>query len=496
MSNFFESFIGFFSPDSALKRAQKRFALAELRSYEAAGKGRRTDSWRATANSANTENYSSIVTLRNRSRDMVRNNVYAKSAIDVISTNTIGTGILPNPKSADEKNLTNIKQAWRQWAETPMCDFNGRLNFYGLQEQVMRAVAESGESIILKRKVKTSICPLGIQLQVLESDFLDVNKTIATLDGINQKNPGGYIIQGIEFDSNGKRVAYWLYERHPGDYSFQPVRALVSRRVPESEVIHVFHQERPGQERGVPFGVSAMLRLRDFDDYEDAQLIRQKIAACFTVFIEDNVSDNFKVNSTTEDDKMIERVEPGIIEHVPSGKKVSFANPPTVQNYDEYSRKMLQGIAAGYGVSYEALTKDLSNVNFSSGRMGWLEFHRNVTKWQKNVIIPTLCDTVWKWFFFNGSLAGFFNDVSTDISWTTPRREMIDPVKETTGITNQVRAGILTPSGAARQQGYEFSELMKEYSDDLKLVDKYGIILDTDMRFQTKQTVDAPEPGA
>jgi capsid protein len=34
----------------------------------------------------------------------------------------------------------------------------------------------------------------------------------------------------------------------------------------------------------VPFGHAAMLRLKDLEEFEDTQLIRQKIAACFTAF--------------------------------------------------------------------------------------------------------------------------------------------------------------------------------------------------------------------
>lgn len=490
-TDFVDSFLSFVSPARALTRAKYKLALDELRKYDAAAKGRRNSDWFASGASANTETRSALSVLRDRSRDLVRNNPYAKSAIDIISNNTIGAGIVPSIKAKNESILKIIKSNWKIWAETNTCDADNRLTFYGIQKIAMRAVAESGEVIIRKKRVPQSTSFLGFQIQVLESDFLDLNKTIPMIES------GGYIIQGIEFDKKGNRVAYWLYQIHPGESSLsQPVRAWISTRVPAEEIIHIYNKERPGQERGVPMGVAAFMRMKDFDDYEDAQLMRQKIAACFAVFIEDYDPSGLTTKSTGKK-KLSERVQPGIIEHVPPGKKVSFANPPGVQNYEEYCRKMIQGIAAAYGITYESIAKDLSKVNFSSGRMGWLEMHRNITDWQQNIIIPSLCVGIMKWFI---DALVFIEEINegdfVSSSWTAPRREMIDPVKETTGITNQIRSGMRTWSESVREQGFEPEEVLSEYAAELKLFDKYGIIFDTDMRHQVQQTVAPPLVGA
>lgn len=482
--NLFEKSIAFFDPKTALKRAAARQSLDKIRSYDAATKGRRASGWHAIGTSANAENQS-LFDLRNRHRELRRNNPYAKSAIDVIATNVIGAGIIPEPRAKDIEKK-RIKNAWKDWGETTECDYNGRLNFYGLQKLAMEAVAESGGVIWLKRKVKQSVSKIGIQIQVLEIDYLDWHKTVTLLEN------GGYIIQGVEFDKTDKRVAYWMYESHPGDII--NLKSLVSKRVLESEVIHIFKQDRPGQVNGVPFGTSTFIRLRDFDEFEDAQLMSQKMASCFSIFVQDSGPDT--LTSTEPKASMSESVQPGIIEHLGPGKTVTFASPPAAHQSAEYSRKVLQAIAIGYGITYEALTGDLSNVNFSSGRMGWLEAHRKVTDLQYNLIIPIPCDGTWKWFMEAASIAGLVPNANTKADWTPPRREMIDPVKETTGITNQVRAGLLSPSEAARQQGYDFDDLVTQYAADLAKLDKTGIILDTDMRHQVQQTVDPPKPGA
>ena len=52
-------------------------------------------------------------------------------------------------------------------------------------------------------------------------------------------------------------------------------------------MLHVYRGGRPGQVRGVSWFAPVVLRLKDFDDYEDAALLKQKIAACLAVLTTD-----------------------------------------------------------------------------------------------------------------------------------------------------------------------------------------------------------------
>ena len=75
---------------------------------------------------------------------------------------------------------------------------------------------------------------------------------------------------------------------------------------------------------------------------------------------------------------------------MPAGKDVRFASPPSVGEFDQFRGPMLLQIAAGYGITYEALTSDLSQANYSSARMGHLEFSRNIDCWQKQILIAQM----------------------------------------------------------------------------------------------------------
>jgi lambda family phage portal protein len=479
--SFIDNIVGYISPKAAFERARWRRAtdILQERKFDAASKSRRTTGWASVDTSVNVLTGIALSTLRARSRDLVRNNPYARKAISVIVNNTVGTGIQAAPMSRSANRTETAKTMWRKWAGTTECDWDGQRTFYGIQKAALRTVAESGECIILLRRKRNGTVP--IQLQLLEPDYLDSSKDI------REMGDGGKIMQGVEYDKSGKRVAYWLYDSHPGEYGFRE-----SRRVDASNVIHLYEVLRPGQVRGIPFGVSAMMRLKDFDDYEDAELVRQKIAACFAAFVVD--ADPSSAVGSGGSDEMIERLEPGIIEHLPPGKQIEFASPPTTGNYDNYSRKILQAIASGYGITYESLTGDLSNVNFSSGRMGWLEMQRQIESWQWDMMVPMMCQPVWSWFTDAAAIMGLSTgDLS--VEWTAPRREMIDPVKETNAIVTQIRAGIRSWPEAIREQGYEPDQVLTEIAEFNTKVDSKGIILDTDPR-KTKAEQLKAEPEA
>jgi hypothetical protein len=86
-----------------------------------------------------------------------------------------------------------------------------------------------------------------------------------------------------------------------------------------------------------------------------------------------------------------------------------------------------RGISAGFGTSYETLTNDYSNVNFSSGRMGWLEFNRNIERYKWLMMILRLCDKVYGWFIEASRLAGHIPFAANpSVSWTPPRRDELE----------------------------------------------------------------------
>jgi lambda family phage portal protein len=212
-------------------------------------------------------------------------------------------------------------------------------------------------------------------------------------------------------------------------------------------------------------------------------LIRQKIAACFSVFIRKTdplFIENYNKSGETLD-PLSEKVSPGIIDYLAPGEDVTFAAPPGVSGYNEYTRAILRAIAAGYGITYEALTGDLSNVNFSSGRMGWLEMHRQIESWQVHTVVPLFCEPIWKVFCEAAKMRGIVSKTAV-AEWTPPRRLMLDPVKEANGLSLQIRAGLISRAEAVRQLGFDPDVLLAEMISEQAEQDAAGMMLESDAK--------------
>ena len=461
------------APGWALSRIRSRaIAQTVARHFEEAQPGRRTTNWTRSAADANAANRPALTILRAHARDLIRNNSWARKAQRTISNNTVGWGIRPK---ALGKEAAAAGALWKSWGETTECDADRRLTFYGIQALAMKTIAEAGELLIRRRprRVEDGLT-IPMQLQVLEPDFIDGLK-----DGI-QGPAGGPTIQGVEFDKLGRRVAYWLFDQHPGS---QRLWSIVSKRVPAEDILHVYYVERAGQVRGVSWYAPAIVNLKDFDEYEDATLMRQKIAALFAAFVTDvdgAGAPGLGAAPTSDEDPLQETLEPGLISYLPPGKNVTFANPPLTTD-DGFSTRTLRRIAAGIGVTYEDMTGDYSQVNFSSARMARLSHWANVHDWRWNMLVPQLCDVVWRWAMEAAALAGQIEQ-PMPAQWTPPPMPMIEPDKEGLALARLVRTGAMTHDEMVREQGDDPEAHWAEYSACLKKLDDLGIVLDSDVR--------------
>jgi lambda family phage portal protein len=320
-SNLIDSLVDYFSPSAGLRRQRARLAqsfLAEhARKYEGASSGRRTDGWKARqVTSVNAEIGPALHLVRERSRDLVRNDPYATRAVAGITANVIGTGIMYDMagEGTSARKLANAKAIWRDWSESTDCDADGLHDFYGLQSLAQRTVTEGGEALLVRkwrRKRDGYDIPVPFQVQVLEGDYIDTAKNADLSDG-------GFILQGVEFDSKGRRVAYWLFPKHPGEQLLTFGKGFTSQRTLASDVKHLFRVDRAGQVRGMPWGAPCIIRLRDFDEYEDFVALRMKIAACFTAFVGD-IEAPAEGETTTK--AFAEKLEPGAIEILPPARR-------------------------------------------------------------------------------------------------------------------------------------------------------------------------------
>jgi lambda family phage portal protein len=443
-------------PGWAKSRLQNRLAAQRLLAlYDGGRLSDRTSGWRSDSTGPNTEIGPALSLLRDRSRDLVRNNGYASSGLEKLVSYQVGTGIVPRSMTGDADLDGQANAAWEEWARR--ADLGGRLDVYGIQALAARSRAEAGEALAL-------LVPLGanearrrgqrvpLALQLLEPDHLDV-----TYDEVL---PGGrQIRQGVEIDATGAPVGYWLNETHPGEYdiSFRP--GFMRRRFDASRMLHLYRQDRPGQLRGVPDLASVMLKLRQLDDLEDATLQQAVVQACVAAFVTSDAAAaegplEGRNTSTGAQEKVI---RPGMTERLLPGESVDFLTPSPNGQFDALSRHQLRVIAEGFGLTYDLLTGDLSQANYSSLRAGRLAFKRRLEQAQWLMLIPRLCQPVWDAFVQAAQLAGVLplRAGAWPVEWAAPRFEMVDPLKDTLAIEKQLRLGLTTWGQAVAEMGWD-----------------------------------------
>jgi lambda family phage portal protein len=448
------------------------------RSYEGADMGRLLGEWNPAADSANPQVYMDLATLRNRSRDLLRNNPLAVKGIQSMVSAVIGGGIHPQAVTGNEAMDKRIMQAWAQWQSGELDTAHDR-TWAALQTLWVRGWLESGGVFIRKRPRRLSDgFAVPLQLQTLEADFCDLFKNYPVGDS------GGHVTMGVQFDAVGRREGYWLYRQHPGEsLPMLNVPTFSAVFVEADRCAYLTMPERPGQVHGVPWVAPAMRTLWDLAAYNAAEMVRKRTEACMAAFVvpgdesysTDSDQEGAGPSVETSDGTTLDRMEPGTIGILRGGKDIKFSQPSNNSQWDSYIRTQHRLVAAGMRVPYERLTTDLGQVNYSSYRAGDLEFRRLVMTLQRQVVIPLVCQQVWGWFIEALGVLDPTIPAKVPVKWHCPRFEELDREKELKADALAVANGFASPSQVVAEHGGDYGDTIAQWKVDMDAAKKAGL---------------------
>jgi lambda family phage portal protein len=485
-----DRFVGWISPRAGLVRYFDRVRLQ--RAYEAAAP---RDTWRPrrAGASANADHYSDALIVRGKARSLYQNVPYVRAGVEALVSQTVGTGIttFSTGKQADQVNAL-----WKEWGK--VCDADGRLDLYGLQAAAYRALIVDGEVLIrLRPRLPTDGLPVPLQLQLLEIDWLDTTRISAP--GVGGALPGNQIINGIEYDPLGRVAAYWLWDIHPGDIGMlRAMGKMQSSRVPASSVIHLYEPTRPGQGRGMSRLASIITRVRDLQLLEDAELARKNLESRLGVLVSgdptsmanppaEGASADPAGAQTTGD---LGQLPSGGITSLPPGMNITTVAPNAAPGHVDSVKHHLHLIAAGLGVPYEMLTGDMKEVNFSSARVRLMDFRRQVEAQQWLLLIPRMCEQLWRAFNDAAALGGSLRKPDYQCDHSTPRFEYVNPEQDANAELKLISGGLLTMSESLRQRGYKPEAVFSELKSDFDTLKASGV-LDIMLIMQKGRVVDS-----
>lgn len=460
--------IGWINPRAGLRRASAREMLG--RAYEGAS---RADGWRVrrAGASARTDYIADAREVRHRARALACNVPLIAQAVNVMVSCTIGTGIVP--RWVNDRDGVVAKR-WKAW--TKLADYDGLLDFYGLQGKAWATMKVDGEVLarLRERRVGPTVVPL--QIQLLEIDWLDV--------GRNEVRGTNEVIAGIEYDRRGERAAYWLFDRHPGDVG---LRATLreSQRVPAEEIIHLFNPARPGQQAGISALAPVIPTVRDLQVYEDAEQARKNLETRWGAVGEwdESLLDGVKLPEGVKDQgagpamlDLGELAGGGIVGMPPGMRNPTFIQPTAAPGYVEYVKHKQKIICAGAGVPYEYATGDMSEVNFSSSRVRTNQYKRDVEREQWTLAVPMFCDRIATRWLSLHDLVGM--PVPPDVypDWTTPKWASVNPVQDVAADLSEIKGGLSSISEKIRQRGYDPELVFGELKTDLERLKSDGTL--------------------
>jgi lambda family phage portal protein len=458
------------------------------RMYGGAKFSRLTADWVTGNTSADSEIYGSAQKLRDRVRQLCRDNDYARQALRAIESNVIGQGVpfqsqvrMQRGGRLDQRLNNAIEELWKEWGHAKSCHTAGKLSFHDIERLAIRSVAESGEVFIriVRQSFAGSKVPLA--LEVLEADLLD--------DGLNGRSQqGNEIRMGIEVDEWGRPVAYHFLAYHPGDYQFsnQQISTQRHKRVLADDVIHLYRTDRPGQTRGVSWFASAIERLHHLSGYEQAEVVRARASSALMGFI--TSPEGELIGDEVFDGDRVSGFEPGVFKYLAPGESVTVPqlDAPDGQ-FEPFVRAMLRAMAAGIGCSFETISRDFSQTNFSSSRLSLLEDRdhwRNLQRWMIDTFHQRVFDVWLDMAVLNGALSLPQYDLQPEryrhVRWMPRGWSWVDPQKEVQAYKEAVRCGFKTLADVVAEQGGDLEELFEARQRETELAVEMGLVFDTD----------------
>lgn len=465
--NTLDRVIGFISPVRAARRYRARLSLAIAGGYIGGSRSRRSlKEWNPLGYDADTDILPDLPALRERSRDLIRNNPLAAGAINTKVTNVVGTGLRLQSRidrgvlnmTEDQANAweDRAEREWRLFWDTKECDAARTLTGNALTSLVYRQAKENGDVFVVMPRIKRKGCAYDLKMQVVEADRV-CNKD----DTLDTETLAG----GIQKDKYGAPVSYHILKQHPGvlmhakSREWQEVPAF-GRILGFRNVIHLFKTVRPNQSRGVPDLAPVIEPLKQLGRYTDAELDAAVISSFFTVFIETESGDtpldltdlSGETGSKTTDDDY--KLASGAIIGLAKGEKIHDTNPGRPNDsFDPFVMAILRKIGVALELPFEILIKHFTK-SYSAARAALLEawkYFITERQWLADDFNRLIYEVWMAEAVSKGRIAapGFFTDplirhAYLGSEWVGPAKGQIDEKKEVEAAQMAVDMGIST----------------------------------------------------
>ena len=429
-------------------------------------------------------------TLRKRSEQLFTENIYARGLIRRLITNEINTGLTPEaapdegilgkPTGSLNDWTETVENRFEVWASAPdLCDWKREQTFGGLQQTARREALICGDVLVVIRTNRANNLP-AVQL----------------ISGSRVKNPpteprvGNLIKHGVEFDPQGRVVAYWVCQ---DDWTFKRLPAFGEKSGKRIAWLIFGTEKRLDEVRGQPLLSVVLQSLKEIDRYRDSAQRKAVINSVLAMFIKKTQdkpgtlpmtggavrrSEGRTAVSPQESPRsfgMTKHVPGVVMEELQTGEEpVGFHSQGTDINFPVFEAAVINAVAWANEVPPEILTLAFSN-NYSASQAAINEFkiylNRKWKEWGE-----TFCSPIYVEWMVSETLLGKINPEGFLDSWNDPTKYDIfgawvsvdwygsikpstDTLKQARGAQIMCQEGWSTNAREARQiSGTKFSK--------------------------------------
>lgn len=422
--------------------------------------------WDLSAGSANADTLPYADDLRYQSRDLYRNNPLAGGALRTLSTNVVGTGLLPQ-SMIDTKILglsDDAANEWQSdaeryfflWAASQNADIRRTLNFWQMQDLVFLTALMSGDAFTIRRFKERSGSLFGVCLQVVEGD--------RCASPWGSETPSDHIRGGVEMDDDGAPIRYHFLQEHPGETLPRSSKLAKWTSTPAFDengmrlTLHHYEMDRPEQARGVPYLAPVVEALKQLGRYTEAEITAAVVSGMFSVLVKTETPSGMAggaipgaIPGQVGGVQMapagtgLTRLQSGMIMDLAPGESVEVVNPNRPNTaFDPFVMAVMRQISARLELPLEVLVKHFT-ASYSASRGALLEAWKTYRR-RRAWMVASLCQPVWEWVISEAvargylDAPGFFDNplrraAWLGCSWTGSPMGQLDPLKEAKAAT-------------------------------------------------------------
>lgn len=420
-----------------------------------------------------------------------------------------GTAIIEVGQSDVYANL-RVEGWWQDFQQAKFCDVRGRRTYNGLRQIRLWGAARDGGHFI--RLIEDSkVNEMGFSLQHINDEWVDY------FYNVPDTGNGTTIRLGIEYPFTswgiGKPVAYYFIKRQQRDWQSGAVTRrgyggtnsyATHDRVPAEQIIHFARFTDTEGTRPAPWGVGAIAKVRQLDQYEVAEVVAARMGACLTGWLYSDILPEGGIGAIPGNAVNTAKgmsLVPGGVYGLPYGVKYEGHSPSHPSgNFEDFRKGMLRSIAAAFpGADYNSLGNDLEGISFSAGRLGRLdsnEIWKMLQKWDIDTAERPIFERGLEMALITGYLP-FTYSKAKFAKLNKPRFQgrrwaQVDEVKAVSAAALRIANKLSNRNRECADAGVDFEDNALELAEEEMLMESLGLTTGTSE--DAKPAAKKPEP--